>query len=158
MLLAQARRIITPHHGIAELYPVQAVLLSWHRPRPLAHVPLGNRVAFLGPTIARERPDIVRALAGDLEQPLLVFGGNLERPDLWEGIPVERRSFGPDWLDGIGAIIHPATLTNQPRQLLQALASGVRLFATDGCGLDPKDYSPLRVFSDEAGANAARAA
>lgn len=155
-LLARARRIITPHHGIAGLFPDQAVRLAWHRPTPPAQHCPGHRVAFLGPTIARERPDLVRALAGSLEQPLVVFGDMLERPDYWDGIAIERRAFGPGWLDGIGAIIHPATMTSQPRRLLQAIASGVRIYATDGSGLDPADYSPLCQFDDQAGAVAVK--
>jgi len=62
-LLARARRIFTPHHEIAALFPAQAALLAWHRPAATARVP-GERVAFLGPTIARQRPDLVRAMAG----------------------------------------------------------------------------------------------
>lgn len=157
-LLARARRIITPHYGIAGLFPDQAVRLAWHRPPPLAQFRPGNRVAFLGPTIARERPDIARDLAANLEQPLVVFGGLLERPAFWDGVAIERRAFGPGWLDGIGAIIHPATLTCQPRLLLQANASGVRIYATDGSGLDAADYSPLCLFDEQAGAVAVKAA
>jgi hypothetical protein len=145
-LLAGARRIVTPHHDIAALFPAQAVRLAWHRPPPLPRAP-GERVAFLGPTIARQRPDLVRALAASLPAPLLVFGAMLEGPDIWAGMAIERRAFGPNWLDGIGAILHPATLTAQPRRLLQAAASGVALYATPSAGLDPADYRPLAAFA-----------
>jgi len=39
-----------------------------------------------------------------------------------------------------------ATLTHQPRALLEAKANGVRVYATATCGLDPADYLPLAEF------------
>ena len=145
-LLARARRIYTPHGDVAALFPEQAARLAWHRPAPLRRVP-GTRVAFLGPTIARQRPDLVRAVAGGLPEPLILFGAMLEGAEAWAGVPVERRGFGPDWLDGIGAILHPATFTAQPRRLLQAAASGVEIYATPASGLDPDDYRPFENFA-----------
>jgi hypothetical protein len=144
-LLARARRIVTPHHGLAALFPGRATRLAWHRPPAVAPTG-GDRVAFLGPTIARQRPDLVRRLASGLDAPLILFGAMLEGPDYWDGVAIERRTFGPDWLDGIGAILHPATLTAQPRRLLEAAAAGVRIYATPECGLDPADYRPLAEF------------
>ena len=156
-LLARARRIVTPHHGIAALFPAQAMRLAWHR-APVAKHTIGDRIAFLGPTIARQRPDIARALAAKIEVPLIVFGDMLESKDPWAGLAVERRSFGPGWLDGIGAILHPATLTSQPRRLLQALAAGVTIYATSASGLDPADYRPLNQFAGGLAGLAAKAA
>ena len=142
-LLARARRIITPHHGIAALFRAHSQLLAWHYPIPAAHEP-GTRVAFLGPTIARQRPDIARALAASLDEPLIVFGSLLE--PMWDGASIELRTMGPGWLDGIGAILHPATMTRQPRKLLEAVAAGVQVYATSTCGLAPDDYLPLHRF------------
>jgi hypothetical protein len=144
-LLAQARRIITPHHGIAGLFGDRATLLTWHKPGPRPRKQ-GNRVAFLGPTIARQRPDVARELARGLPEPLIVFGSLIE--SLWGDTPVERRSAGPGWLDGIGAILHPATMTTQPRPLLEAGANGVAVYATNGCGLAPSDYRPIEQFAE----------
>jgi hypothetical protein len=144
-LLAGARRIVTPHAGIAALFPAQALKLAWHRPAP-SPGRAEDRVAFLGPTIMRQRPDLVRELAVSLERPLIVFGAMLEGPDFWDGVPVERRTLGPAWLDDIGTILHPATMTAQPRRLLEALAADVCVYATPGCGLDPDDYRPFGAF------------
>jgi hypothetical protein len=144
-LLARARRIVTPHHGLAALYPEQALLLAWHRPAPIPRVP-GSRVAFLGPTITRQRPDLARDLARTLEEPLIVFGAMLAGEDFWDGVAIERRAQGPGWLDGIGAILHPAALTSQPRALLQALANGVTVYATRESGLAPADFLALDDF------------
>lgn len=144
-LLARARRIVTPHHGLAALYPEQALLLAWHRPPPVRQRPSG-RVAFLGPTITRQRPDLVRELARALDEPLIVFGAMLAGSDFWNGVAIERRGQGPGWLDDIGAILHPAALTNQPRALLQALANGVTVYATAESGLAPADFLALGDF------------
>ncbi|HYG31066.1 MAG TPA: hypothetical protein VD887_12745 [Allosphingosinicella sp.] len=145
-LLARARRIVTPHAGIAALFPDQAVKLAWHRPQPRPRRG-GDRVAFLGPTIMRQRPDVARAHAAALDRPLLLFGELLEGSDFWDGIAIERRTMGRGWLDDIGAILHPATMTVEPRRLLEALAAGVTIYATPGCGLDPADYLPLEAFA-----------
>jgi hypothetical protein len=145
-LLARARRIVTPHAGIAALFPEKALKLAWHRPTALARRP-GSRVAFLGPTIMRQRPDLVRERARSLEEPLIVFGAMLEGPDFWDGVAIERRRPGPGWLDGIGAILHPAAMTAEPRPLLEALAAGVEIYANEGCGLDVADYRPFETFT-----------
>jgi hypothetical protein len=118
-------------------------LLAWHKPAPTPGQE-GNRVAFLGPTIARQRPDIARALAAHLDEPLIVFGPVLE--DCWGGVPIEHRGRNPYWLDGVGAILHPATLTHQPRALIEARANGVTVYATATCGLGQGDYLPLDEF------------
>ena len=144
-LLARARRLYSPHHDLAGLFGDRAARLAWHRPMASARAP-GSRVAFLGPTIARQRPDLVRAVAGALAQPLIVLGAMLEGAEAWAGVAIERRAFGPGWLDGIGAILHTAVFTTQPRRLLQAAASGVALYATPGSGLEPGDYRPFADF------------
>lgn len=140
-LLANARRIVTPHHGIAVLFGERALRLAWHKPEPRPRR-TGSRTAFLGPTIARERPDVARRLAADLTEPLIVFGREVE--PFWQDLAVERRTMGPGWLDEIGMILHPATLTSQPRRLLEAIANGVTVRATATAGLDPADYVAIR--------------
>ena len=144
-LLDRARTIITPHPDIAAGFPGRATLLAWHRPPATARPP-GRRVAFLGPTITRQRPDVVRAIAGGLRYPLVLFGAALDRADFWEGIAIESRTFAPAWLDDIGAILHPAAFTHQPRRLLEAAAHGVDLFATPQSGLDPADFRSIEDF------------
>ena len=145
-LLDRARYIYTPHCGIAAMFPERAVKLSWHRPKAAMRQP-GTRVAFIGPTIARQRPDVALSLTTGLKEPLIIFGSVIE--PMWNGAPIEHREMGADWLDGIGAIIHPAVMTHQPRALLKAVASGVAVYATPECGLDPADFRPLQLFSPD---------
>ena len=142
-LLGAARQIYTPHHGIAAMFPGKAVQLGWHLP-PAKARKAGNRVAFMGPTIARNRPDIAARLAAGLDATLIVFGSVLE--PLWGQTAVEHRVKGENWLDDVGAILHPATLTHEPRALLEARAHGVAVYSTETCGLDPSEYLPLDRF------------
>ncbi len=137
--LAGARRIITPHHGIAALSPFQALTLAWHQP-PKRKRRAGNRTAFLGPSLARQRPDLAKAAARGLSEPLILFG---QAAPIWADCPVESRRLDAAWLDDIGAILHPATMTAQPRRLLEALAHGVTIHATPECGLAATDFTPL---------------
>jgi len=150
-LLARARRIVTLHHGIAASFPGRATLLAWHKPPAGTGTGTGTgtggkRVAFLGPTITRQRPDLVRSLATGLDSPLILFGAMPAGSDAWDGVAIERRVTGPGRLDGIGAILHPAAFTAQPRALLQASAHGIKIFATPECGLHARDYQSLQDF------------
>ncbi|MBW8735027.1 MAG: hypothetical protein JF571_12125, partial [Asticcacaulis sp.] len=112
--LAAARRVVTPHHHIAESFGDRAIWLDWNRPDPRPRR-TGDRVAFLGPAIARQGAYEVRDLAAGLKTPLIIFGADLEGPGFWRGVEVERRTMGPDWLDDIGVILHPA-VTHAPRR------------------------------------------
>lgn len=145
--LAAARRLIAPHHDIAFGFGARGHWLDWQRPAARERKP-GNRIAFLGPTIARQGAYEVRDIAAGLQEPLIVFGADLEGADFWQGVAIERRGFGPGWLDGIAAIVHPAAVTHQPHRLLQAVAAGVRLYADAGCGLAPGEFEPLAAFAD----------
>lgn len=144
--LVAARRVVTPHHALAEAFEDKAVLLDWSQPRRTPEREPGTRVAFLGPTAAREGAWEARALALRLPEPLVVFGADLEGPDFWSGVPIERRGFGPGWLNGIGAICHPAAVTHAPRRLLEARAAGVSIYARSSCGLPPGDFRPLEAL------------
>ncbi len=144
--LAAARRLIAPHHDIAFGFGARGLWLDWQRPAPVSRQP-GTRVAFLGPTIARQGAYEVRDLAASLAEPLIVFGGDLEGDDVWQGVRIERRGFSPDWLDGIASILHPAAVTHQPRRLLEAVAAGVTVYASPACGLAPGEFRPLEAFA-----------
>ncbi len=143
--LAAARRLVTPHHHIAESFGERAVWLDWHRPavRPRR---AGEGVAFLGPAIARQGAYEVRDMAAGLKTPLIVFGADLEGGDFWGDMNVERRTMGPGWLDDIGVLLHPAAVTHAPRRLIEAAAQGVTIYADPTCGLAPGQFQPLLAF------------
>jgi hypothetical protein len=145
--LGNARRIITPHHGIAGLYPQSAMQLAWHSPLAPAAPSIipRTRTAFLGPTITRQRPDIVRNMARNLPKPLIVFGSHLAPADFWDGTAIESRVMAPSAMDDVATIWHPAPMVAQPRQLLQAIAAGVTVHATPGCGLAQGSYIAMET-------------
>ncbi len=139
--LAGARRIITPHTGIAALYPDTAMQLAWHSPAPHAATNTPRtRTAFLGPVITRQRPDIARTMARTLDAPLVVFGQHLEAEGFWGDVLVERRSMSPAAMADIATIWHPAPIVAQPRALLRAIAHGIIVHATPGSGLAAGSY------------------
>lgn len=150
-LLAKARRIITPHYGIAALFPLQAMKLAWHKPSPVRTRTPGDRLAFIGPALGRNRPDLARAYALAQGKSLILLGPAAAHAPVWQGFAVEHRAFGPSWLDDIGTIVHPATMTAQPRRLLEALAHGVSLVATPESGLDLADFTVVPAVSAQQG-------
>lgn len=143
--LENANTIITPHHGIASHFAHKALVLDWRMPTARPHKK-GNRVAFLGPTIARQGIHTAREIANTLNTALIVFGQDIEDPNFWKGANIEKRFMNENWLDDIGALIHPAIMTNQPRKLLEAQASGVKIYATPECGLAPSQFIPISKF------------
>ena len=143
--LAQARQVITPHHLLARAFDTRGRQLEWERPQPRPRRP-GTRVAFLGPTIARQGAYEVRDMAARLSQPLIVFGADLEGPDFWNGVAIERRRMDARWLDDLGSILHPAAMTSAPRRLIEAVTHGVTVYALETCGLAPSDWRPLSTY------------
>jgi glycosyltransferase involved in cell wall biosynthesis len=133
--LDRARRIITPHRELAKLYPGKTTLLDWARPSPADKNPMGGRIAFLGPTVARRGAYLVRTAMQKLGHPLLVLGRNVERPDFWDGVEIEERALGPDCLRDVALLISPSITDFKPRLLLRALSSGIPVVATPACGL-----------------------
>lgn len=144
--LAEARRVISPHHDIASLFGARGLWLDWDRPQPRPRRG-GSRIAFFGPVITRQGAHEVRQLARYMPEPLVVFGAMLEGADFWQDVPVEYRRAGPGDLDDVAAILHPATVTHAPRRLLQAIADGVTVYARPSCGLPPGDFRPFYTFA-----------
>jgi glycosyltransferase involved in cell wall biosynthesis len=133
--LRQARRIITPHSHIAELFPTKALLLDWKLPQP-AHTPVkGKKVAFPASTVGRKGAYELREVAEKLGLEVVTFGSELEGKDFWGSVQTQRRSFSPNWLDDIGIVVLPAYVEHKPRKLLEAIASGIPVIASAECGV-----------------------
>ncbi|MEA2551860.1 MAG: hypothetical protein QOJ65_36 [Fimbriimonadaceae bacterium] len=136
--LRQADRIITPHAEIAALFSDRAVLIPWHLPVPKKHAK-GDAIAFPGPAIARKGSEIVRDVARELGRPVILAGSDLEKPGFWEGVEMRRPKQGEHWLDGAACVLQPAVMEDQSRKLLEALACGVPVVATQACGISPQE-------------------
>lgn len=136
--LRQARSIVTPHAGIAALFPGKAVLLDWELPREMPAPRRGRErpftVAFPASTLGRKGAHALREAISGLDVRLLCAGPILEERDFWKGIRMER-SEGRAWLEEADVVALPAYVEHKPRRLLQALASGIPVIATAACGL-----------------------
>jgi hypothetical protein len=137
--LQRARRIITPHSEIAALYQGQAVTVDWtmppHTPPRTAPAERRPRIVFPAATVGRKGAYELRAAMRGLDVRLTVVGTQLEGEDFWQGLPVERKQHGEDWLEGATAMVLPAYVEHKPRRLLEGVARGIPVVASTACGL-----------------------
>ena len=131
--LRQARKIITPHTGIANLYQKKSVLIDWHIPKDKLNPLKGNKILFPAPTVGRKGAYELRSAALALNLELMLLGEQLEEDDFWQGISVKPAN--KNWLDEIGLVVLPAFVEHQPRKLLRAIAHGIPAIASSACGL-----------------------
>ena len=146
--LAEAGKWITPHSAIAALAGSRAEKLDWHLP-PVARRPRGRRVIFPASTLARKGASELREVARKHLFPIGLGGPPLEGSDFWQGCNVV--SAKGDWLRDAAAVVLPAWVENQPRRLLEAVAAGVPVIATEACGLNGLNGVTI-VPSGESGA------
>jgi Glycosyl transferases group 1 len=133
--LAAARRWITPHSRIARLAGAKAEKLAWHLPTPgPARASRGTSVAFPASTLGRKGAYELRAVAKEMDLPVLLGGPVLEGGGFWDGVRVAPAN--GTLLEDAAVVVLPAWLEDQPRRLLQAVAAGTPVIATDACGLD----------------------
>ncbi len=145
--LDAAEAIVTPHADIAALFGDRAIRLAWHKPAaplPRPDRP-GRRIAFPGPVLARKGAYEVREAARVLGLEVMLLGNDLEGAGFWGGVTVLRAdpAHGPGaaW-HGVAAIVQPAVVEEQPRQLLAGIAAGIPVLATAACGLD-RGFIPI---------------
>ena len=133
--LAAARRWITPHSRIATLAGAKADRLAWHLPAPgPARASRGTSIAFPASTLGRKGAYELRAVAKELDLPVLLGGALLEGGAFWDGVCASPANGA--LLKDAAVVALPAWLEDQPRRLLQAVAAGVPVIASDACGLD----------------------
>ncbi|HTO81829.1 MAG TPA: VanW family protein [Methylomirabilota bacterium] len=133
--LAAADRWITPHSRIAALAGARAERLSWDI--PLASGAQGtqrNRLVFPATTLGRKGAYELREAAQELGLLLTLGGPTLEADDFWDGMTTVHGSDA--WLRDTAAVVLPAWIEDQPRRLLQAIAAGIPVIASEACGLD----------------------
>ncbi len=137
--LAAAERVITPHAGLAALFPGRCERLPWALPVPRPQPPVHRAdrrplIAFPASTVGRkgawELREALRLL--DRQVSLWVAGRPLEGPDFWRGLDVSQGTACPSRPD---LMVLPAHVEHQPRALLAALAAGIPVIASSACGL-----------------------
>lgn len=128
--LTQARRLVTPHRDFVRDDP-RRHLIDWHLPQPEPWT-AGDAIGFPGPTIARKGAHEVREAARRLDLAVVKWGRDLEGEGFWEGIETP----AAHGFEGIGVMLQPAVLEDQPRRLLRAIASGIPVVCTRACGIE----------------------
>jgi hypothetical protein len=137
--LDMAVEIVTPHADVAAGFPGKVTKLDWSLPlrrarpsRPREPGPL--RLWLPASTVGRKGVwELREALrdAGPCE--LWVSGRQLEGARFWpSSLRVEQ---GTPSLERIDAVVLPAWIEHQPRELLRAVAAGVPVIASQACGL-----------------------
>ena len=135
--LQNAQAIITPHAGIAALFPNRATLLDWKLPeatkrtaRPVNRKPV---VVFPAATVGRKGCYELRDALRGLDVRLILLGPLIEGNDFWNGFDTERGI--ENWLQITDLVVLPAFIEHRPRRLLLAAASAIPVIASDACGV-----------------------
>lgn len=135
--LRSARKIITPHSYIAEIFAEKAVKVEWHLPNVERRCETSNKkpmIAFPAATVGRKGCYEFREAVRGMNVKLLLFGPLIESANFWEGFDVEL-SAGNDRLLQANAVVLPAYVEHRPRRLLTAAAAGIPVIATAECGV-----------------------
>lgn len=134
--LTKARKIITPHSEIAELFKNKVIKLNWQTPLLKNGQTKGTKVLFPASAVGRKGAYEIRRLAKELNLNLTILGRTIENDNFWEDIKTEKFNGA---FDQIGLIVYPTFVEHQPRQILKAISKGVRVVTTTACGLDSSD-------------------
>ncbi len=135
--LRRARRIVTPHSGIAKLFPRRGHQIDWSLPkaksvRENSHSPA--RVVFPAATVGRKGCYELREATRGMDVQIVLLGPDIEGPDFWSGFDVSR---GPvNWFETADLIVLPAFVEHRPRRILQAIAAGIPVVASEACGVE----------------------
>lgn len=133
--LREARRLYTPHAELADQLGHRVVRLPWVL--PAAGSPAADaRLVFCGQVSALDGAYEVRALARRTGVPLGLVAPRSASLAFWRGVRVEERPLR-SWIPQAGVVVQPAWVCAQPRRLLEAVACGVPVVATEAAGLPP---------------------
>lgn len=139
--LTKARKIISPHSEIAEIFKNKIERLEWNLPKVKSTLSTGNKILFPASAVGRKGAHEIKTLAKDLNFNLTVSGRVLEGENFWQGITTNQ--FNGDYKE-IGLIVYPTYIENQPRQILKAVSNGIPVITTTACGIDNLDN--IKVF------------
>lgn len=128
--LTKARKIISPHAEIHEIFNQKIEKLSWTVNK--SETSKGQKILFPASSLARKGAYEVRRLAKELNLSLVVSGNELEGNNFWEGISIEKFN---GTFDEIGLVLFPTYIGNHPRQLLKAVSKNIPIVTTTASGL-----------------------
>jgi hypothetical protein len=136
--LTRARKIITPHEEIANMFINKSLKLNWSLPKQVnKQNKKGNKILFPASVLGRKGAYEIRQLAKELNFTIVIAGKVIENDFSWDGIAIE--NIGADPFDEIQLVVYPAYIEHQPRLLLKALATGIPVIASTACGLQPAE-------------------
>jgi len=133
--LANARKIITPHAAVAELFDDRSELIYWQMPfvDPKSSANQKPVIVFPSTTVGRKGCYELREAMRGLDVRLLLMGPIIESRDFWNGFDVTRET--ANWLELADLVVLPAFIEHKPRRLLQAAAAGKPVIVSDACGV-----------------------
>jgi hypothetical protein len=136
LALTKARKIITPHSEIAEIFKNKVEKLIWDIPTLTKNQIRGSKVLFPASIVGRKGAYEIKRLLKELEINLVVSGRIIENDTFWESSKIER--FNGDFKQ-IGLIVYPTHIEHQPRQILKALSLGIPIITSTACGLESSE-------------------
>ncbi|HEY0459578.1 MAG TPA: VanW family protein [Pyrinomonadaceae bacterium] len=134
--LENARKIITPHTEIAELFGARAELLDWHLPEANQLMKGRNNkftIVFPASTVGRKGCYELREAVRGLDVKIVTLGACVEEKSFWDGIDWEKGD--DDWLGNADLVVLPAFVEHKPRRLLAAAAHNIPVIASASCGV-----------------------
>ncbi len=140
--LARARKIITPHSGIASLFAEKVELLEWKMPvrEPRAAAKQARpKIVFPAATVGRKGAYELREALRGLDVTLITVGAQIEGADFWQSFDTEQRPAANGWLDDANLVVLPAFVEHRPRRLLDAAARKIPVIASVACGVSQID-------------------
>ena len=133
--LRHARKIVTPHSDVAELFGSRSDLIDWNIPPAKRLVPTQNnkfRVVFPAATVGRKGCYELREALRGLDVTVVLLGPQIEGFNFWQGFDTQQ---GGEWLADADLVILPAHVEHRPRRLLLAAANGIPVIASKACGV-----------------------
>ncbi|MTI32528.1 VanW family protein [Xanthovirga aplysinae] len=134
--LTMARKVITTHNEIANIFKNKVEKLEWDLPKISVKQSKGNKVLFPASGIGRKGAYEMKRLAKALDLNLAITGRTLENEYFWEDLKIEK--FNGDF-DEIALVVYPTYVEHQPRQILNAISKGIPIITTNACGIERSD-------------------
>jgi glycosyltransferase involved in cell wall biosynthesis len=150
--LAAAGCLITPHLALAAHFGPRAWLIPWEMPAPMPRFTVVGKPSLFFPASRLGRKgafELADALKSGIDAERRFLGAADEgTADPFAGLDCFCGKASD--LASASALVLPAWIEHQPRLALLALASGVPVIATEGCGLPPHEMLHVIAAPDAA--------
>ena len=144
MALLKARKVISAHAEIVEMFKHKAIQLDWQKPKLKKQISQGNKIIFPASALARKGAYEMRKLAQELNIEIYVMGRAEEHANFWKDVKVHYTTN----LEEAHLLILPAYIEHNPKIVLKALASGITVISTTACGVSPQPNLILVSMGD----------